>query len=255
MTDPHDNLRSLIRTARQAIDTERFLAGDVMPSRPGGLPETHGGLAPDGPVEPVGLGTGEPTAATREEKAALLAALDQEVKACTHYGLHVSRTQTVFADGDPGARLMFVGEGPGADEDIQGLPFVGRAGKLLDRMIEAMGLTRAQVYIGNVVKCRPPGNRTPSPEEAAACWGYLQRQIEILQPEVIVVLGNAAAKALLDTRVGITKLRGTWQQLWDIPVMPTFHPAYLLRQYTQDNRRRVWSDLQAVMVKLGLATP
>ena len=112
------------------------------------------------------------------------------------------------------------------------------------------GLTRRQVYIGNVLKCRPPGNRVPTPDEAAACWGYLQSQIEIIKPEVIVVLGNAAAKALLDTRIGITKLRGHWQDLWGIAVMPTFHPAYLLRQYTEDNRRRVWSDLQAVIEKL-----
>ncbi|TFG85900.1 MAG: uracil-DNA glycosylase, partial [Gemmatimonadales bacterium] len=162
------------------------------------------------------------------------------------------RKQAVFGDGDPEARLMFIGEGPGADEDAQGLPFVGRAGQLLDRMIAAMGLSRQQVYIANVVKCRPPGNRAPTPEEATACWPYLAEQIEIVDPEMIVVLGNAATKALLGSPIGITRLRGQWQQFNEIPVMPTFHPSYLLRQYTPDNRRKVWSDLQAVMERLRL---
>ncbi|MFW6146155.1 MAG: uracil-DNA glycosylase [Planctomycetota bacterium] len=225
------DLDGLIEAARQAIDTERALAGDVLPADRTPLPELSG--AP-------------------EDKAALLEALAAEVAACTRCPLcGAGRIQTVFGEGAPDAELMFVGEAPGADEDQQGRPFVGRSGQLLTRMIEAMGVTRDQVYIANVVKCRPPRNRVPSPEEAEACWGYLQRQIEIIAPGAIVVLGNAAAKALLTTKIGITKLRGQWQELWGIPVMPTFHPAYLLRQYTPDNRRRVWSDLQTVMDHLG----
>ncbi|MCC6681294.1 MAG: uracil-DNA glycosylase [Phycisphaeraceae bacterium] len=176
---------------------------------------------------------------------------EQEVRKCTRCDLCRSRTQTVFGEGDPDAALMFIGEGPGQTEDEQGRPFVGRAGELLNKMIVAMGLAREQVYIANVVKCRPPDNRTPVPEETAACWDYLRRQIEIIQPRVIVALGAPAAKMLLETKVGIMKLRGTWQSFNmvqpPIPVMPTFHPAYLLRAYTQDNRAKVWSDLQQVM--------
>ncbi len=237
--DTAETLGDLIETARQVIDTERALAGDLLAADRPGLPE---------PSAPAGGGA----ATSPAEKAALLAAMADEVAACTRCPLsRAGRIQTVFGEGDPDAEVMFIGEGPGADEDRQGRPFVGRSGQLLTKMVEAMGVTRRQIYIANVVKCRPPGNRVPSPEEAQACWGYLQRQIEIIAPRAIVVMGNAAAKALLDTQVGITKLRGQWQQLWGIPVMPTFHPAYLLRQYTPDNRRKVWSDLQAVMDKLG----
>lgn len=157
---------------------------------------------------------------------------------------------------------MFIGEGPGHDEDMTGRPFVGRAGELLTRMITAMGLTRSDVFIGNVIKCRAPNNRAPTPDEVEACWGYLVRQIQIIQPKVIVTLGNPASHALLDTRVGITRLRGTWQTLpilgegvGGTPVMPTFHPAFLLRQYTIDNRQKVWADLQQVMQRLGLQLP
>ncbi|KKK73182.1 hypothetical protein LCGC14_2896410, partial [marine sediment metagenome] len=147
----------------------------------------------------------------------------------------------------------------GAEEDKQGRPFVGRAGELLTKMIIAMGLTREQVYIANVVKCRPPGNRAPTVDEVAACREHLDRQLQIIRPKVIVTLGNPATQNLLQTRVGITKLRGQWEELGDIgegltgtPVMPTFHPAYILRQYTQENRQKAWADLQAVMQFLGL---
>ena len=153
---------------------------------------------------------------------------------------------------------MFIGEGPGRDEDIQGRPFVGRSGELLDKQIQAMGqhakipgFDRRNVYIANVVKCRPPQNRTPTPEEAEACWTYLSRQIMIIQPKVIITLGGPAAKRLLNTDQGVTRLRGNWQQVElggrTYPLMPTFHPAYLLRSYTRENRMKVWSDLQAAM--------
>jgi DNA polymerase len=199
----------------------------------------------------------------REEKAEVLAAMEaDEVRVCRKCPLCESRTNTVFGETNPDADVVFVGEGPGQDEDLSGRPFVGRAGQLLDKMIAAMGLSRRDVFICNVVKCRPPNNRTPSPEEVAACWGYLVRQLQVIAPKCIVTLGNPATKALLNTRTGITRMRGTWVALGEIgegltgtPVMPTFHPAYVLRQYTPENRRKVWSDLQQVMDLLGLDTP
>lgn len=158
-----------------------------------------------------------------------------------------------FGEGDPDADLMFVGEGPGADEDAQGRPFVGRAGKKLNEMITAMKLKREQVYIANIAKTRPPGNRVPTLDEATVCMPFLLRQIEIIQPKVIVCLGATATKYLLDNpKIAIGKTRGQWHQFADIPLMPTFHPAYLLRAYTVENRKRVWEDLRKVMDKLGL---
>ncbi len=194
-------------------------------------------------------------ARSTEEKRVVLTQIDQqEVQGCTRCELHVSRTQTVFGEGDPDAQLMIIGEGPGADEDRVGRPFVGKAGQLLDKQIAAMGFEREQVYIANVVKCRPPANRTPTPIEAQTCGDYLHRQIATVQPKVILTVGGPAAKLLLGTDTGITRLRGQWHQ-YDaidpaIPVMPTFHPAYLLRAYTKDNRAKVWDDLQAVVAKL-----
>lgn len=192
---------------------------------------------------------------TPEQQAEALAALDeQQVRGCTLCKLCEGRTQTVFGDGSPSARLMFIGEGPGENEDLQGKPFVGRAGDLLNKMIVAMGLSRETVYIGNVVKCRPPGNRTPTPAEVETCWPYLKEQIRIIQPAVIVTLGGPAAKMLLGTKTGITRLRGIWHLFRGlepdgpvVPVMPTFHPAYLLRNYTKETRAKVWADLKAAM--------
>lgn len=160
-------------------------------------------------------------------------------------------TNIVFGDGDPDTDLMFVGEAPGADEDAQGLPFVGRAGQLLNKMITAMGLSRSKVYIANVLKVRPPGNRTPTPREWEADGPYLKAQIEIIRPRAIVTLGKPAAHYLLQTDQAMGRLRGAWHEYAGIPVMPTYHPAYLLRSYTDDNRRKVWSDLQMVMTRLG----
>jgi DNA polymerase len=174
----------------------------------------------------------------------------EEIGDCTRCKLHEKRTNVVFGVGDPKARLMFVGEGPGADEDARGEPFVGRAGKKLDEMIKAIGLDRGAVYIANVVKCRPPGNRDPERDEIETCSPFLVAQIEAIRPNVIVTLGSPATKLLLDTREGITRLRGRWQSFRGIPVMPTFHPAYLLRQYTKENRRKVWEDLRAARVRM-----
>jgi len=191
----------------------------------------------------------------RDSKAIALQTLDvNEVGSCTLCELSTSRTQTVFGEGDPGAKLMFIGEGPGKNEDEQGRPFVGRAGELLDKQIAAMQLKREQVYIANVVKCRPPNNRAPTPTEVQACGKYLCQQIQTIRPRVIMTLGSPATKLVLDTRLGITALRGTWHVYHGlephgpaIPVMPTFHPAYLLRAYTPENRQKVWSDLKQVM--------
>lgn len=203
------------------------------------------------PTEPITTPELEPT-----EKRQRLAALDaDEVKGCTRCRLCETRTNTVFGEGDPSARLMFVGEGPGENEDLEGRPFVGRAGQLLDKQIAAMGLRREQVFIANVVKCRPPGNRTPSPDEAATCQPYLERQIEIVRPRVIVTLGLTASQYLLQVKTTMGRMRGNWHFYRGVKVMPTFHPAYILRSYTREVREAVWSDLQKVMEELGLSKP
>jgi DNA polymerase len=177
-----------------------------------------------------------------------LAAVRERLGDCTRCRLHEGRTQIVFGDGDPAADLMFVGEGPGEQEDLQGLPFVGRAGELLTRMIErGLGIPRSAVYICNIVKCRPPGNRTPLADEVATCRTFLDGQIDAIQPRVIVALGRPAASLLLGRDIAITKVRGTWHEYRGIPVMPTFHPAFILRQYTEENRRLVWEDLKKAL--------
>jgi|HubBroStandDraft_6_1064221.scaffolds.fasta_scaffold01741_3 uracil-DNA glycosylase family 4 len=172
---------------------------------------------------------------------------------CTRCKLHKTRNKIVFGDGSPKAQLVFVGEGPGADEDMQGLPFVGRAGKLLTQMIEAMGLQRKDVYICNVVKCRPPQNRAPEPDEVEACSPFLLRQIDAIKPKVVVCLGAVAAKTLLNTTKGISQFRGEWLDWRGYNLMATYHPAYLLRN--PPAKSEVWKDLQKVMAKLGLELP
>jgi DNA polymerase len=169
---------------------------------------------------------------------------------CTRCKLHSTRHSIVFGDGNPNAQLIFVGEGPGADEDAQGLPFVGRAGKLLTQMIEAMGLQRKDVYICNVVKCRPPENRLPEEDEVKTCSPFLFRQIDVIAPKVIVCLGAVAAKTLLQTNRGISQFRGQWLEYRGRKLMATYHPAYLLRN--PNAKGEVWKDLQKVMAELGL---
>ena len=176
--------------------------------------------------------------------AAELASFATEVADCTKCRLAQGRTQVVFGVGNPEADLMFVGEAPGADEDASGRPFVGRAGQLLNKIIEAIGLKREDVLIGNVNRCRPPGNRQPTTEEARTCKPFLLREINVARPDVIVVLGNTAMKNLLDTKEGITRLRGEFQDYKGIKVMPTFHPAYLLRDPSK--KREVWDDMKKV---------
>lgn len=196
--------------------------------------------------------------------AQALATLDAGwVKGCTRCGLHGGRKQTVFGVGHVRPEIVFVGEGPGADEDEQGVPFVGRAGQLLTKMIGAMTLTREQVYICNVVKCRPPGNRTPTPDEMEACAPFLFRQLAVLRPKVIVTLGAPAGQTLLATKTPIGKLRGRFHNfpppalagvgLPECQLMPTFHPAYLLR--SPEEKGKTWDDLKQVMRFVGLPVP
>jgi len=179
-----------------------------------------------------------------------LLAIREDLGDCTRCKLSRTRNKLVFGDGHPKAELVFVGEGPGADEDAQGLPFVGRAGRLLTQMIEAMGLQRRDVYICNVVKCRPPGNRRPEPDEVAQCSPFLLRQLDSISPKVIVCLGATAAQLLLQTDKGISQFRGEWLDFRGTKLMATYHPAYLLRNPAA--KADVWKDLQKVMAQLGL---
>jgi DNA polymerase len=197
-------------------------------------------------------GAAKPTkkVAPPAERGQRLGVIRDELGECTRCKLHEQRTNVVFGVGNPDARLMFIGEGPGAEEDARGEPFVGRAGKKLDEMISAIGLERSEVYIANIVKCRPPKNRDPERDEIETCSPFLWQQIEAIGPKVIVTLGAPAARTLLETRIGITKLRGQWHEFRDIPVMPTYHPAYLLRVYTKENRRKVFDDLKAARVRM-----
>jgi DNA polymerase len=191
---------------------------------------------------------------TPEERQRRLTVLADTVKGCTRCVLHEARTQTVFARGNGSSGLCFIGEGPGADEDAQGFPFVGPAGQLLDKMIAAMGIERDDVYVCNIVKCRPPKNRTPEPEEMNACMPYLTEQVSLLEPQVIVALGKTAVQGLFGTAEGITRIRGRWRLYQGrIAVMPTFHPAYLLRNPAA--KREVWTDLQLVLKHMGRSVP
>ena len=180
------------------------------------------------------------------DAAGELAELRAELGDCRRCGLCEQRNKIVFGEGNPEAPVVFVGEGPGAEEDRSGRPFVGRAGALLTRMIEALEWTRDDVYICNIVKCRPPQNRDPKPDEIATCRPFLDRQLQIIQPRVIVSLGRPATSTLLGRNVAITKLRGSWQEWNGVPLMPTYHPAYVLRQYNRETRQAVWDDLRAV---------
>jgi uracil-DNA glycosylase len=184
------------------------------------------------------------------DRAAALLAIREDIGDCTRCALHKGRNKLVFADGSPDARLLFVGEGPGADEDARGLPFVGRAGQLLNNMIVAMGLKREEVYICNVVKCRPPGNRTPEPDEANTCSPFLFRQIDVVRPEVIVALGATAATYLLGQRQPLAGLRGRIHSFRGSKLIVTYHPAFLLRDPRQ--KKEAWADLQIAMRELGL---
>jgi DNA polymerase len=188
-----------------------------------------------------------------EQRSDALAAIRDLIGDCQRCQLARGRNKIVFADGDANAQLMFVGEGPGADEDAQGLPFVGRAGQLLNNMIGAMGLKREQVYIANIVKCRPPQNRKPEPDEAHTCTPFLERQIDVVRPRVLVALGATAATYLLGMRGSIGSMRGRIHDYRGIQTVVTYHPAYLLRDPTQ--KKETWKDLQMAMAALGIKAP
>ena len=248
----------LVRAAlSQQLRADRLLGLQSVPLRP--IPPRRAD-GRRGDAAAVGAGS---SAAETAEKAEQLQALDVgEVQACTKCHLSETRTKTVFGQGNPAARLVFVGEAPGYEEDRQGVAFVGRAGQLLTRMIAAMGLSRDDIFICNVLKCRPPDNRDPSADEILACGPYLRQQLVIIQPEVLVALGAPAAKTLLRTAASIGKLRGRFHDYYasdivgeapPIPLMPTYHPAYLLRNPAE--KRKTWEDLQMVMAKLGLKPP
>lgn len=239
----------LVREPATAVPAAPAAAMEPPPARPSAArpapvasPRAVAAYTP--PTDPVGCPTSEAVAG-----ATSLQELQLAIQGCLACPLGPGRLKFVFGEGDAQAPLMFVGEGPGRDEDLHGRPFVGKAGELLDKMIGAIGLRRDQTYIANVVKCRPPDNRTPTPEEARACLGYLRRQIELIRPAVIVTLGATPLRELVGVSEGITRVRGQWKRVVvgnrEIPVMPTFHPAYVLRQYTQDVRRAVWEDLKA----------
>jgi DNA polymerase len=188
-----------------------------------------------------------------QERAKFLEIIREDIGDCTRCALHKGRNKIVFGDGSPTARLMFVGEGPGADEDAQGIPFVGKAGQLLNNMIAAMTLKREEVYIANVVKCRPPGNRTPEPDEANTCAQFLFRQIDVIRPQVLVALGATAATYLLGARQPLAGLRGRVHAWRGSQLIVTYHPAYLLRDPRQ--KKEAWADLQIAMRELGLKAP
>ncbi|MBN2512308.1 MAG: uracil-DNA glycosylase [Sedimentisphaerales bacterium] len=231
------------KIAGQLVEMEQFFTGDF-------ALKTKKKTVASSPASP---------GAAETDAQATLNAIAKQVRACRKCEISATRLNPVPGDGNPTAKLVFVGEAPGADEDQQGIPFVGRAGQLLEKMINAMGLQRRDVFICNILKCRPPGNRDPRPDEIYNCMPYLKKQLEAIRPEIIVALGAHAAKTLLDTDKPIGQLRGQFHEYVfsdEVPpakLMPTYHPAYLLRNYTPDNRKRVWDDLQKVMVELGLS--
>ncbi len=240
-----------VRYVNVSPDTLRALAQTPVPAAPAPAPP---------PAAPVPAAP--PRAATAPaspEKAAAFAALRERALACVKCPhLASTRKQVVFGVGNLSAELMFVGEAPGADEDEQGEPFVGKAGQLLTKIIQATGLKRADVYIANILKCRPDmprgsvGNRKPTPQEMATCIPYLHEQIDLIGPRVLVALGGTAVEGLLGKTAGITRLRGQWQTYRGIPLMPTFHPSYLLRNQALGEKRKVWEDMLQVMEKLGM---
>jgi DNA polymerase len=248
-------METIQRIALQHVRSMRLLGVDfvtVNPPRPGSAAAAGEQMLGEDPESRVTTNH----AAENDKSLRLNDLRIRHDRDCTHCTTATYHTQTVFGEGDPNAKVMFIGEAPGEEEDRTGRPFVGRAGQKLNDIIKAMGLAREQVYIANILKSRPPENRTPLEHEVQACSPFLAEQIRIIQPMVIVALGGPSAKFLLQTDTGITKLRGIWgtYQTPDggltVPVMPTFHPAFLLRQYTRENREKVWSDMQAILAKL-----
>ena len=251
--DPREEARCLIGSLREllvdlrdeGVDTLEVVALDPQ-TLPSAKPEIKPPSAPPPRATPSPAREGVSWGA-----APTLIQVRDELGDCRRCGLCEGRNSIVFGSGNPNADLMFIGEGPGEQEDRTGLPFVGRAGDLLTQMIEkGIEISRDDVYICNIVKCRPPNNRNPLPEEVAACRPFLDGQIDAVKPKVIVSLGKPAASLLLGRDVAITRERGIWQEYRGIPLMPTLHPAYILRQYTAENRRHFWEDLKAAVARI-----
>ena len=218
-------INNIISSIKQAIESERLAGVDEI---------HHGGIK-------------------KTKPKITIKALTEKVNSCNRCPLAETNTNYVFGEGSAKADLMFIGEAPGAEEDKQGRPFVGRAGQLLTKIIESIGLERKDVFIANILKCRPPGNRNPLPSEIAACSPYLEKQIELIKPKVICALGKFAAQTLLKTETSISRLRGTFSDYRGIKLMPTYHPAYLLRN--QSGKKDVWKDMQAIASELGIEIP
>lgn len=246
-SNDHDDLIELVRDVAAYAGYMRTLGVRDVGGATGVQAEAVSGMRTDGarPALPL-FGAPEPHASGARET---LEAIREDLGDCVRCKLHEFRTHIVYGEGNPAAELMFVGEGPGADEDAQGRPFVGAAGQLLDKIIQAIGMRREQVYIANVIKCRPPDNRTPEPDEAQTCQQFLFRQIAVVSPKIIVCLGNTPTVSLLGLKGGITRNRGAWYDYHGIKVMPTFHPAYLLREPSK--KREVWEDMKMVRAELS----
>jgi DNA polymerase len=285
MADPSKlNKEQLTRQVRQHLDSLKGAGVDWLPvgiiqSAPPGWGQSRESASakPQAIVEPPikepatqrqslfeDIGGPEPTTETKlatsgltlEQRRQELKVLIEKVSHCTRCSeLASTRTQTVFGVGQAGAELCFIGEAPGADEDAQGEPFVGAAGQLLDKIIAACKMKREEVYICNIIKCRPPGNRTPLPNEAANCREYLERQLELVQPKFICALGSTAAKYLLNTTQGIGQLRGRFHNYRGIPVVCTYHPAYLLPHRSPGKKKDVWEDMKMLLAKMGRPVP
>ena len=241
MTAPNERARTL----RQVRDSLQELVADGIDYLPRPAKRAPAPAAKAFQPRVAALAAPPPQSDAATAKALQLADIRADLGDCRRCGLCEKRKEIVFGEGAADARVVFVGEGPGEEEDKSGRPFVGRAGELLTKMIEAVGWRREDVFICNIVKCRPPGNRDPLPEEVATCQPFLERQIRAIAPLAIVTLGKPAISALLGRTVAITKLRGQWQEFQGVPVMPTYHPAYLLRNYTREIRQAVWDDLRA----------
>jgi DNA polymerase len=253
MASSQDEIAELVAAVRAQVEHQATLGVSGFPREPTLAARA---ATPAASVEPraVASDTASLFVPAGAAGACSLDALRDAIGDCQRCKLAPGRTNLVFGVGNPNARLVFVGEGPGRDEDLQGEPFVGRAGQLLTEIItKGMGLRREDVYICNVVKCRPPDNRNPEPDEVEACEPFLGRQLELIGPEVIVALGKFAVQTLLRSKTPITKLRGQWFDYHGIKLMPTFHPAYLLRN--PGDKRLVWQDIQQVMQVLGLSLP
>lgn len=248
-----DDITRARRAVRQQAETAAMLGVDYVPCF-----RTGEGIAEVEAKPDVAPATDDPARAEARKRMDALRAKYERDAPHEKFSTPHEYTNLVWGDGDVCARLMFIGEAPGADEDRTGVPFVGRAGQLLNKMIAAMGFRREDVYIANVLKTRPPNNATPTVEEAQLCAPYLHEQIAIVRPEAIVTVGLPATRLILDTTDSMGRLRGRWAEYVGpglegirVPVMPTYHPAYLLRSYTAENRKKVWSDLQQVMARLG----